>query len=412
MKKNYLAMTAMAIGLLTFSACSSDDDFGGEQTTTAKGEMQDVELTFNIGVNSGKETRAGRPLYSAEALQRVNKMNVYYFKEDNGQYKYAGEVTSADNFGFQLTADEGNKTTQNTLEETLEEGASYKFLAIGLEDNGSAYSDFKTQLKAGTTVLENVKLTLGEGGVADEAFAGVSDVVTITDGKASKNPIKIQLNRVVAGVLGYFKNVPYKVNYGNKGMIQVTKVVVKAVQKGTDVKYVDNGTTVSNVWAAGTQNNTAYDLITINLDGCTEVAGQNIYSNASYKGYGENNVVVEENSFVGGQFVLPVTAMSEKATLVVELRGQVDNTEAVLKSYNVTKGGATEYTLDANSFYSIGHKSTADGTDGEDGEEDDPEIDDPNDPDKDDDPVDLSKETYIELTVNAAWSAIYDLDLE
>ena len=411
MKKNYLAMTAMAIGLLTFSACSSDDDFGGEQTTTAKGEMQDVELTFNIGVNSGKETRAGRPLYSAEALQRVNKMNVYYFKEDNGQYKYAGEVTSADNFGFQLTADEGNKTTQNTLKETLEEGASYKVLAIGLEDNGSAYSDFKTQLTAGTTVLENVKLTLGTGGVADEAFAGVSDVITITDGKASKNPIKIQLNRVVAGVLGYFKNVPYKVNYGNNGLVQVTKVVVKAVQKGTDVKYVDNGTTVSNVWAAGTQNNTAYDLITINLDGCTEVAGQNIYSNANYKGYGENNVVVEENSFVGGQFVLPVVTKASTNTLVVELRGQVGSGEKVLKTFQVKKGGEIAYSLDANSFYSIGHKSTADGTNGENGDED-PDIDDPKDPDKDDDPVDLSKETYIELTVNAAWSAIYDLDLE
>lgn len=411
MKKNYLAMTAMAIGLLTFSACSSDDDFGGEQTTTAKGEMQDVELTFNIGVNSGKETRAGRPLYSAEALQRVNKMNVYYFKEDNGQYKYAGEVTSADNFGFQLTADEGNKTTQNTLKETLEEGASYKFLAIGLEDYGSAYSDFKTQLTAGTTVLENVKLTLGTGGVADEAFAGVSDVITITDGKASKNPIKIQLNRVVAGVLGYFKNVPYKVNYGNNGLVQVTKVVVKAVQKGTDVKYVDNGTTVSNVWAAGTQNNTAYDLITINLDGCTEVAGQNIYSNANYKGYGENNVVVEENSFVGGQFVLPVVTKASTNTLVVELRGQVGSGEKVLKTFQVKKGGEIAYSLDANSFYSIGHKSTADGTNGENGDED-PDIDDPKDPDKDDDPVDLSKETYIELTVNAAWSAIYDLDLE
>lgn len=411
MKKNYLAMTAMAIGLLTFSACSSDDDFGGEQTTTAKGEMQDVELTFNIGVNSGKETRAGRPLYSAEALQRVNKMNVYYFKEDNGQYKYAGEVTSADNFGFQLTADEGNKTTQNTLKETLEEGASYKFLAIGLEDNGSAYSDFKTQLTAGTTVLENVKLTLGTGGVADEAFAGVSDVITITDGKASKNPIKIQLNRVVAGVLGYFKNVPYKVNYGNNGLVQVTKVVVKAVQKGTDVKYVDNGTTVSNVWAAGTQNNTAYDLITINLDGCTELAGQNIYSNANYKGYGENNVVVEENSFVGGQFVLPVVTKASTNTLFVELRGQVGSGEKVLKTFQVKKGGEIAYSLDANSFYSIGHKSTADGTNGENGDED-PDIDDPKDPDKDDDPVDLSKETYIELTVNAAWSAIYDLDLE
>ena len=411
MKKNYLAIAAMAIGLLTFSACSSDDDFGGEQTTTAKGEMQDVELTFNIGVNSGKETRAGRPLYSAEALQRVNKMNVYYFKETDGQYKYVGEVTSADNFGFQLTADEGNKTTQNTLKETLEEGASYKFLAIGLEDNGSAYSDFKTQLTAGTTVLENVKLTLGTGGVADEAFAGVSDVITITDGKASKNPIKIQLNRVVAGVLGYFKNVPYKVNYGNNGLVQVTKVVVKAVQKGTDVKYVDNGTTVSNVWAAGTQNNTAYDLITINLDGCTEVAGQNIYSNANYKGYGENNVVVEENSFVGGQFVLPVVAKASNTTLVVELRGKVGDEEKVLKNFQVKKGEETAYSLDANSFYSIGHKSTADGTNGENGDED-PDIDDPKDPDKDDDPVDLSKETYIELTVNAAWSAIYDLDIE
>ena len=411
MKKNYLAMTAMAIGLLTFSACSSDDDFGGEQTTTAKGEQCEVELTFNIGINSGKETRAGRPLYSAEALQRVNKMNVYYFKETGGQYKYAGEVTSADNFGFQLTADEGNKTTQNTLEETLEEGASYKFLAIGLEDNGSAYSDFKTQLTVGETILEDVKLTLGTGGVADEAFAGVSDVITITDGKASKNPIKIQLNRVVAGVLGYFKNVPYKVNYGNNGLVQVTKVVVKAVQKGTDVKYVDNGTTVSNVWAAGTQNNTAYDLITINLDGCTEVAGQNIYSNANYKGYGENNVVVEENSFVGGQFVLPVVTKASTNTLVVELRGQVGSEEKVLKTFQVKKGGEIAYSLDANSFYSIGHKSTADGTNGEDGDED-PDIDDPKDPDKDDDPVDLSKETYIELTVNAAWSHIYDLDIE
>ena len=410
MKKNYLAMAALAFGLLGFSACSSDDALDDSQSTVTTGEMQDVELTFNIGVNSGKETRAGRPLYSAEALQRVNKMNVYYFKEDNGQYKYAGEVASTNNFGFQLSADQGTMTTENTLSETLEEGANYKFLAIGLEDNGSAYNDFKAQLTENTTVLEDVKLTLGAG-AADEAFAGVSEVITITDGKASKNPIKIQLNRVVAGVLGYFKNVPYKVNYSNEGLVQVTKVVVKAIQKGTDVKYVDNGTTVANVWAAGTQNNTAYDLITIDLKGCTEVEGQNIYSNASYS-YGSNNVEVEENSFVGGQFVLPVASIASKNTLVVELRGTVSGEEKVLKTFQVKKGGEIAYTLDANSFYSIGHKSTTDGTNGEDGNDDGDEEKDPDDPNKDDDPVDLSKDTYIELTVNAAWSNIYDLDLE
>ena len=31
MKKNYLAMAALACGLLSFSACSSDDDFGGDE---------------------------------------------------------------------------------------------------------------------------------------------------------------------------------------------------------------------------------------------------------------------------------------------------------------------------------------------------------------------------------------------
>lgn len=121
--------------------------------------------------------------------------------------------------------------------------------------------------------------------------------------------------------------------------------------------------------------------------------------------------MVEENSFVGGQFVLPVVTKASTNTLVVELRGQVGSGEKVLKTFQVKKGGEIAYSLDANSFYSIGHKSTADGTNGENGDED-PDIDDPKDPDKDDDPVDLSKETYIELTVNAAWSAIYDLDLE
>ena len=82
MKKNFIAMAALACGLLTFSACSSDDDnLGGSQTGSATGELRDVTLNVGFSVASGAQTR-GRDLYSEEALQEVNAMKIYVFKKD------------------------------------------------------------------------------------------------------------------------------------------------------------------------------------------------------------------------------------------------------------------------------------------------------------------------------------------
>ena len=183
MKKNYFAMAALAFGLLSFSACSNDDAFTDESTNTAKGEQCEVELTFNIGINSGAESRAGRPLYSAEAKQRVNDMRVYAFKQNGSDYIYVKEVMADNGFGFNNSADNDTQTTQTTYKETLEAG-TYKFLAVGLELGDEDATNYKPlALTASTTKLADVVLELNDEVDADEAFAGTSKDITINENK-------------------------------------------------------------------------------------------------------------------------------------------------------------------------------------------------------------------------------------
>lgn len=406
MKKNYLAMTAMAIGLLTFSACSSDDDFGGEQTTTAKGEMQDVELTFNIGVNSAKGTRGGRPLYSAEALQRVNDVDVYVFEKvgQTDEYKFVKEINKGGNFGFNNTdanySGEKDETHSYTLTDKLASG-TYKFLAIGYEkDHANTYDALTLSDTEGQeTKLADVVLTL-KGTHADEVFSGVSNDVTVGTENQSIN-VSIELSRVVAGVLGYFKNVPYELEHDGN-MVQVKHVFVTAVKKGTSATLADRK-------AKGVASGeTRYNIIDIVPTGSKSENG-NWYAKAATAASDGTPATVAD-AFLSGQFSLPIAAVDGQYTLQVVLTG--DNTSVALRTYNVKQGSETAFSLDANSIYMIGHKSTDDGTNGEDGNDDGDEDKDPNDPDKDDDPVDLSKEQILSITVKADWTGFYDLDIE
>lgn len=406
MKKNYLAMTAMAIGLLTFSACSSDDDFGGEQTTTAKGEMQDVELTFNIGVNSAKGTRGGRPLYSAEALQRVNDVDVYVFEKvgDTDDYKFVKEINKGSDFGFKNTdanySGEKDETHSYTLTDKLASG-TYKFLAIGYEkDHANTYNALTLNAtESSETKLADVVLTL-KGTHADEVFSGVSNDVTVGTENQSIN-VSIELKRVVAGVLGYFKNVPYELEHDGE-MVTVKHVFVTAVKKGTSATLADRK---AKGVASG---DTRYNIIDIVLTGSKSENG-NWYAKAATEASDGTPATVAD-AFLAGQFSLPIAAVDGQCTLQVVLTG--DDTSVALRTYNVKQGSDTAFSLDANSIYMIGHKSTDDGTNGEDGTDDGDEDKDPDNPDKDDDPVDLSKEQILSITVLADWDGFYDLDLE
>ena len=117
-------------------------------------------------------------------------------------------------------------------------------------------------------------------------------------------------------------------------------------------------------------------------------------------------MVTVANSLLGGVFTLPKAAPASGAyTLCVELQ---DASGAMLKNWNVkidakqtvdSDESKKLYSLLANNLYSIGKKVQSGTTT--------PEQ--PNEPDK---PADLSKDQEIVITVNPAWDAMHDMELE
>lgn len=378
-------MAILACGLLTFSACSNDDAFNEDETNVTAGETRNVELTFNFSVNSGEQTRGGRPLYSSEALQQVNAMKVYVFKESGSEYVYSEEITDAGNFGFNNGSAVGTESHSYTLTDKLTDG-KYKFLAVGYEEG---YGDtFKAlTMTENETKLSDLLLELNNSQNADEVFSGVSDPVTVSATSTSFN-VGVGLHRVVAGILGYFKNVPYQIVKDGE-MKQVKHVLVNVIKKGTSAKLADR--------TANGVDESKYTIIDIDMSDYSKDGDNNWYAVTAQSGA----VATVANSVLKGAYSLPIAAVTGSNTLEVVL---TDDQGTVLKTFKVKDGESSEFAIDANHFYSLGQKKTNDDTNGG---NPDPDTD-----DDDDDPIDLSKDQIITITVNAAWSAIHDLTIE
>lgn len=377
-------MAILACGLLTFSACSNDDAFNEDETNVTAGETRNVELTFNFSVNSGEQTRGGRPLYSSEALQQVNAMKVYVFKKSGEDYVYSEEI-NGNNFGFNNSTAQGTESHSYTLTDKLADG-TYKFLAVGYEQGYS--TTFKTLTMTPTTKLSELLLELNNGQNADEVFSGVSKDVTVNATSTSFN-VGVELNRVVAGILGYFKNVPYEIVKGDK-MVRVKHVLANVIKKGTSAKLEDRS-------ASGADDN-KYTIIDIDMSSYSKDGDNNWYKVPAKS----DDVATVTNSVLQGAYSLPIAAVASSNTLEVVLTG--DDKGTALKTFKVKDADSYEFPINANHFYSLGQKKTDDGTNGG--------TPDPGTDDDDDDPIDLSKDQIITITVNAAWSEIHDLTIE
>ncbi|WP_390612907.1 FimB/Mfa2 family fimbrial subunit [Alistipes onderdonkii] len=370
--KKFLLMAT--VGMMMFSACSND---GSLSEITNNGEARPVELSMDFTVSSGAETRAGRPLYSSEALQQVNDLKLYIFKENQGAYKYSKAISVE---AFKNAEAQGTESHTYKFTEKLADG-KYQFLAIGFEEDQA----YKAPNFTENTTLEQAVLELKDNNTkAEEVFAGLSAEYVV--GAATQSlTASVKLNRVVAGVLGYFKNIPYEVEKDSE-MKQVKKVCVELVNKGTAAALKDNTTNAN----AGT----AYKMLTIDLSSKEKDGDNNWYRNEA----GTKPATVA-NSFLAGGYVLPFNKSVGQSTFKVVLCGEGD---VVLKTYKVQVEGSADTDLDvlANHFYSLGKKVKNDTTTGGgDGDED------------DDKPIDLSKDQIITITVNANWETIHDLEL-
>lgn len=440
---------ALAASSLLFSACSSDD---AVVNTTAQNEAVQQIVLQVASSGDGLSTRAGRPLYSSEALQTIQNVCVVIYKDDATKTivkKVKKDWTESSNYG--------NHGRQLTLtfkgNDRLEKG-DYKVMAVGYSnDSDYGYSLDVTSNEALTGSYSDLTATLKAGKKdAEEVFAGDADlkigvdknITNFTSGE--KNGVAVTLHRQVAGSFGYFSNIPAKV--GDKTAATLRLVVRGKNDKLTfnnfnssftttnnNIKYYVNGSTSTGAALATdakfNNNEDGYVLYSIDLKTWfphLDENGDGVLNaqDASWKRPTDVKTQVVKGSVFGSNFVIPFNLTSGKNTMELQL---LDDAGDIIKKWTVsipeldvnkddTKGATDEsayiFNVVRNHMYNLGVK-ISNGT---------PTTPDPSnptpDPDPDpkptpdpgkDEPEDLTKSQNLILKVNDNWEAIHKLEL-
>ena len=389
MKKNllFVAMT----GIMLLSACSNDDNViigDSENDVNVSGE---ITLALNVG-GSGVETRVARPVYSSEAYSDVTDVELKLFKKNGEKWEAAtGVTTDLTGGGFAISdwttqsavspGTTDNTTTKTVKLKNLDKSAEYKLIAYGYK------KELKTTLNW-TAALATATPNANES--VEEIFAGEKEFSTNDKGKISSTPVQVEMRREVAGVLGYFKNIPQTVD----------------------------GKTVKSVRVYASSSNTAYNIPSLELQNQCGTAGTgkvtvlklDIPTDATVKdgiyqwsGKAETDLKTESNSLLGGCFLVPFAKVDGKATFTIALCDENGNDlktwTGVLDKTQSGEDNVKIFNVNRNYFYSFGKKLKANTTGGD------------KDEDKDK-PIDLSVNNEIQIILNNAWGVIHDMGIE
>ena len=198
-------------GMLLFLACLATAGCGQEEMPTPDtpdDSMPQVVLTFSA--SPGLTTRTQLP--GPEYLQHVEKMHLYIFngKDDNAPCVAHEEVDWED-----VKAPDGKHEVSKNHKvqyDDFEVGQPYTFIAVGLDNCSGATYGLPGAVTVGTT-LKEAKAVLASGKTRNdiavsELFGGSLELTPVAAGQITGT---IKLDRRVAGVFGYFKNIPTKV---------------------------------------------------------------------------------------------------------------------------------------------------------------------------------------------------------
>ena len=391
MKKNLLF--AAAAGIMLFSACSNDEDVingGGANDVNVSGE---ITLALNAG-GSGAETRTARPVYSSEAYSEVTDVKLKLFKKNGENWVDATGVTTdlaegwaISNWETQSAVSPGttdNKTTKTVKLKNLDKSAEYKLVAYGYKKELKTTLDWTAALAVATP---------NAGEDVEEIFAGEEVFSTNDKGKISTTPVLVEMRREVAGVLGYFKNIPEKVG-------ETTVKSVRVYASSSNTAYNIPSLKLQNqCGTAGTKRVKVLNLA-IPTEGVTVVEG--IYN---WAGKNEANLKTQDNSLLGGCFLVPFAKVDNKATFTIALCDEDGNDlktwTGVLDQTQTGEDDTKIFNVNRNYFYSFGKKLKANTTGGPD----------PQNPDRDE-PIDLSVNTEITIILNNAWGVIHNMGIE
>ena len=441
---------ALAASSLLFSACSSDD-----AVVSTEGQNEAVQQIVLQVASSGDglTTRAGRPLYSSEALQTIQNVRVLIYKNETE----GGEKTIV----FDKKLDWKSSTTYSTNghgrqftlslkgNDKLEKG-KYTIMAVGYSDN----SDYTYDLDVtGANSLANstykdITATLKSGkNAAEEVFAGdaaieINEKKELVKKTTGENGVAVTLHRQVAGAFGYFKNIPASVD----GKVAKTLRLVTrsknntltfngfnssftaANATGSTIKYYINGSTTGTAFTSDAKflsGDQAYVLYSINLDewykdGDTNKDGL-LTEEDGWTHPTAVKTTLAKGSVFGSNFIIPFELTTGKNTMELQL---LDGDGTIIKTWNVSipsadvnndsnlgskDESASIFNVVRNHMYNLGVKPSNGGTvdPGPGNPDPDPKPD--PDPDK---PEDLSKGQNLILKVNDNWEAIHQMELD
>ena len=399
----------------------------------------------------GLATRAGRPLYSAEAKQTIENVKLWIC-DNTGKVVYVKEISNWNTDGSTVytTGGHGRQTTIELKDADKLAAGTYKVYAVGYSNSSdydlTAVTDVeKTVEGEGKYTFSedkiNMVLPIKEGAtnkIGEEIFAGQMEL-NVEDGKGFKKPIV--LNRQVAGAFAYVKDIPFMegakylklvASAQNQSLVlgNFNSVDLAGNGSGNDanVKYVVNGEN-------GKSGSETYEISSIDLnEWFTAIKDENgdnlIDAGDNWKNpySSEGHPTFQKGSAFGGEFVIPFAHVDGKQTLTLQLTNaggnvlrswkvnlrssdeQLDQTITCWNSVStdwsteVTDESANIYSLVRNHLYGIGTRMNDDP-----GEGTDPE---PNPSDPDDQPESLNNKQELVLKVNDNWEVIHGMELD
>lgn len=440
---------ALAASSLLFSACSSDD-----AVVSTEGQNEAVQQIVLQVASSGDglTTRAGRPLYSSQALQTIQHVRVLIY--DTATKKIVKDEKLDWTKSLTYT-NHGRQLTFNYKGDKRLEAGSYKVMAVGYSE-GSDYTyalDVKGQADLTGSTYSDITATLEAGKEAEEVFAGDADLKIGDDKKITnlttgeENGVAVTLHRQVAGSFGYFQNIPASVN----GKAAATlRLVVRGKNdvltfNNFNSSFTANGATGSTIkyYVNGSKSATAPTSDALFKDGAN---GYVLYSIDLTKWFTEGDknkdgllnaedtwqhpddvkTQVVKGSVFGSNFVIPFALTPEKSTMELQL---LDAAGDIIKTWtvsipakdvnhddtngNVADKSASIFNVVRNHMYNLGVKPSNGGKKDPDPSNPDPEPKPDPDPDKPDPdkPEDLSKSQNLILKVNDNWEAIHKMEL-
>jgi len=443
---------ALAASSLLFSACSSDD-----AVVSTEGQNEAVQQIVLQVASSGDglTTRAGRPLYSSQALQTIQNVCVVIYKDDAAKTIVKKTKLNWKESTVYKTNGHGRQFTISLKGNDRLDAGNYKVMAVGYSDNSDYnYSLDVTSDAALTSTYSDITATLKEGKKeAEEVFAGDAALTIGADKKITsltsgeENGVAVTLHRQVAGSFGYFCNIPAKV--GDKTAATLRLVVRGKNDKltfnnfnssftangatGSTIKYYVNGSTSTGAAlttdAKFNNNEDGYVLYSIDLKTWFPQLDENNdgllnAEDASWNHPDDVKTQVVKGSVFGSNFVIPFALTPEKSTMELQL---LDTAGDIIKTWTVSiptadvntdaANGAKDaspsiFNVVRNHMYNLGVKTSNGTTDPDPSNPTpDPDPDKPKPEPGTDQPEDLSKSQNLILKVNDNWEAIHKMEL-